>query len=74
MANDLERLERTEKLRQIMAADIARDLRTTLSNVVGYLEAISGDMIKTGMATIALLIEEVNLLLASQMTFNNSPR
>jgi signal transduction histidine kinase len=55
-------LERTEKLRRDMAADVAHELRTPLSNVSGYLEAIRDDMIKPDTATIASLSEEVDLL------------
>jgi signal transduction histidine kinase len=59
MADDL---ERTEKLRRNMVADIAHELRTPLSNVSGYLEAIRDDVIKPDPSTIASLSEEVDLL------------
>jgi signal transduction histidine kinase len=59
MAGDL---ERTEKLRRNMVADVAHELRTPLSNVAGYLEAIRDDVIKPDPATIASLSEEVDLL------------
>ena len=59
MADDL---ERTEKLRRNMVADIAHELRTPLSNVSGYLEAIRDEVIKPEPSTIASLSEEVDLL------------
>jgi signal transduction histidine kinase len=59
MAGDL---ERTEKLRRNMVADVAHELRTPLSNVAGYLEAIRDEVIKPDPATIASLSEEVELL------------
>jgi signal transduction histidine kinase len=59
MANDL---ERTEKLKTNMVADIAHELRTPLSNVSGYLEAIRDGVVKPDTATISSLSEEVDLL------------
>jgi signal transduction histidine kinase len=59
MASDLQRVE---KLRRNMVADIAHELRTPLSNVSGYLEAIRDDVIKPEPAVIASLSEEVDLL------------
>ncbi len=59
MATDL---ERTEKLRRNMVADVAHELRTPLSNVAGYLEAIRDEVVKPDTATIASLSEEVDLL------------
>jgi signal transduction histidine kinase len=55
-------LEHTEKLRRNMVADVAHELRTPLSNVYGYLEAIRDDVVKPDKATIASLSEEVSLL------------
>jgi signal transduction histidine kinase len=55
-------LEHTEKLRRNMVADVAHELRTPLSNVSGYLEAIRDDVVKPDKATIASLSEEVALL------------
>jgi signal transduction histidine kinase len=49
MATDL---ERTEKLRRNMVADVAHELRTPLSNVSGYLEAIRDGVVKPDAATI----------------------
>jgi signal transduction histidine kinase len=59
MADDL---ERNEKLRRDMVADVAHELRTPLSNIAGYLEAIRDDVIKPDKATIASLSEETALL------------
>lgn len=59
MASDL---ERTEKLRRDMVADIAHELRTPLSNVSGYLEAIRDEVVTPDAATISSLSEEVDLL------------
>ena len=59
MADDL---ERAEKLRRDLIADTAHELRTPLSNVRGYLEAIRDDVVKPDAATINSLYEEVTLL------------
>jgi signal transduction histidine kinase len=55
-------LERIETLRKNMVADVAHELRTPLSNVAGYLEAIRDEVVKPDKATIASLSEEVDLL------------
>ena len=59
MASDL---ERAEKLRQNMVADVAHELRTPLANVRGYLEALRDGVIKPDTETIRSLDEEANLL------------
>jgi signal transduction histidine kinase len=59
MASDL---ERAEKLRQNLVADIAHELRTPLSNVRGYLEAIRDGIKKPDEAIIRSLDEEAALL------------
>jgi len=59
MAVDLERIE---KLRRNMVADVAHELRTPLSNVSGYLEAVSDGIVAPDKETISSLREEVNLL------------
>jgi signal transduction histidine kinase len=59
MAADLERIE---KLRKNMVADVAHELRTPLTNVAGYLEAIRDEVVQPDKATIASLSEEVDLL------------
>jgi signal transduction histidine kinase len=59
MASDL---ERAEKLRQNMVADVAHELRTPLSNVWGYLEALRDGVIKPDAETIRSLYEEASLL------------
>jgi signal transduction histidine kinase len=55
-------LERAEKLRQNMVADVAHELRTPLSNVQGYLEALRDGVIKPNAETIRSLSEEATLL------------
>jgi signal transduction histidine kinase len=59
MASDL---ERAEKLRQNMVADVAHELRTPLSNIRGYLEALRDGVIKPDAETIRSLSEEATLL------------
>jgi signal transduction histidine kinase len=59
MASDL---EHTEKLRRDMVADVAHELRTPLSNLRGYLEAIRDKVIKPDAKTIRSLNEEAMLL------------
>jgi signal transduction histidine kinase len=59
MAEDL---ERTERLRRNMVADIAHELRTPLSNLSGYLEAIRDGLIQPDEATVASLSEEATAL------------
>jgi signal transduction histidine kinase len=51
-------LERTERLRRNMVADVAHELRTPLSNLKGYLEAINDGVIKPDKSTIKSLNEE----------------
>jgi signal transduction histidine kinase len=59
MADDLERAER---LRRNMVADVAHELRTPLSNLSGYLEAISDGVLKPDKAAISSLREEATTL------------
>ncbi len=59
MANDLERME---QLRRNMVADAAHELRTPLSNIRGYLEAIRDGVVTPDTATIHSLQEEAILL------------
>jgi signal transduction histidine kinase len=59
MASDL---ERAEKLRQNMVADVAHELRTPLSNIQGYLEALRDGVMKPDKETIRSLHEEASLL------------
>jgi signal transduction histidine kinase len=59
MATDL---ERTERLRRNMVADIAHELRTPLSNLKGYLEAVSDGLVKPDKDTIRSLNEEAMIL------------
>jgi signal transduction histidine kinase len=55
-------LESIQRLRQNMVADIAHELRTPLSNLKGYLEAINDGVIKPNKATIHSLNEEAAVL------------
>ncbi|MFC2052399.1 sensor histidine kinase [Chloroflexota bacterium] len=55
-------LEHIEYLRQNMVADIAHELRTPLSNIRGYLEAIRDGVAKADEDTIRTLDEEATLL------------
>ncbi|HEY4711987.1 MAG TPA: ATP-binding protein, partial [Dehalococcoidia bacterium] len=59
MATDL---ERAEQLRRNLIADVAHELRTPLSNIRGYLEAIRDRVMKPNAATIRSLNEEAVLL------------
>jgi signal transduction histidine kinase len=59
MAGDL---ERAENLRQNMVADVAHELRTPLSNIQGYLEALRDGVMKPDKETIRSLYEEALLL------------
>lgn len=59
MASDL---ERTEELRRNLVADAAHELRTPLSNIRGYLEAIRDGVITPDATTIQSISEEVALL------------
>jgi len=59
MAGDL---EHAEKLRQNLVADVAHELRTPLSNIQGYLEAVDDEVVAPDSATIHSLREEVTLL------------
>lgn len=55
-------LEHAEQLRRNLVADVAHELRTPLSNIQGYLEAIHDGLIKPDAATIRSLNEEAALL------------
>lgn len=59
MATDL---ENDEQLRRNLVADVAHELRTPLSNIQGYLEAIRDGVMKADAATIQSLNEEALLL------------
>jgi len=59
MAGDL---ERAEKLRRNMVADVAHELRTPLSNIRGYLEAIQDRVVEPDTNTIRSLNEEAVFL------------
>ena len=55
-------LARLEQLRRNMTADVAHELRTPLSNVRGYLEAIQDGVVQPDERVIASLYEETMLL------------
>ncbi|HET9496672.1 MAG TPA: ATP-binding protein [Chloroflexia bacterium] len=55
-------LERLEQLRRGMVSDIAHELRTPLSNIRGYLEAMRDGVTRPDAALIASLHEEALLL------------
>ena len=55
-------LERDEQLRQHMVSDIAHELRSPLTNVRGYLEAINDGIMKPDSATITSIYDETVLL------------
>jgi signal transduction histidine kinase len=57
-----EGLTRLEQLRQNMVTDVAHELRTPLSNVRGYLEALRDGVVEPTPETIALVYEEAMLL------------
>jgi len=59
MAEDL---ERTERLRRNMVADVAHELRTPLSNIQGHLEAIRDGLLPAEPATFDSIYEEALLL------------
>jgi len=59
MATDL---EYAEQLRRNLVADVAHELRTPLSNIQGYLEAIRDEVIKPDASIIGSLNEEAVLL------------
>jgi len=55
-------LAHAEQLRRNLVADVAHELRTPLSNIQGYLEAIRDRVMKPNAATIHSLNEEAALL------------
>ncbi len=60
--NMTDELQKMEQFRRNLVADIAHELRTPLSNIRGYLEAISDGLIQPDLKTITSLNEEVSLL------------
>ena len=54
-----ENLEKIEKLRKNMVADIAHELRTPLTNLRGYLEGLSDSVITPSPETFRMLEQEV---------------
>lgn len=57
-----EELARTDEIRRNVVADIAHELRTPLSNIRGYVEAIRDGLAKPDTATLDSVHEEVLLL------------
>ena len=57
-----EGLTRLEQLRQNMVTDVAHELRTPLSNVRGYLEALRDGVVEPTPETIASVYEEAMML------------
>jgi signal transduction histidine kinase len=55
-------LEKMDQFRRNLVTDIAHELRTPLSNIRGYLEAINDGLIQPDTKTITSLSEEVSLL------------
>ena len=55
-------LAATEELRRTLVADVAHELRTPLSNIRGYLEAMRDGMLSADKATLGSMHEEVLLL------------
>ena len=55
-------LETSEKLKKNLIADVAHELRTPVSSIRGYLEAIQDDVIQPDSATIGLLDRQAQLL------------
>jgi signal transduction histidine kinase len=55
-------LQRDEQLRRHMVSDIAHELRSPLTNVRGYLEAIKDGLLKPDTATISSIYDETILL------------
>ena len=59
MAEDL---ARTEEIRRNLVADVAHELRTPLSNIRGYVEAMQDGVVKADGVTFSSIHEEVLLL------------
>lgn len=55
-------LEKNEQLRRNMVADVAHELRTPITNLKGYLEAINDGLVQPDEATIRSLNEEAGSL------------
>jgi two-component system, OmpR family, sensor histidine kinase BaeS len=56
-----EALERAEQDQRRLVADVAHELRTPLSNIQGYLEAVQDGVVAPGPEVVASLYEEVQL-------------
>lgn len=58
----VESVTKQEQLRKNMVSDIAHELRTPLSNILGYLEAANDGLISPNQALVSNLFEEATLL------------
>lgn len=52
-------LEQIESLRKTMVADVAHDLRTPLTNLRGYLEALNDEVLPPSQETLQILQDEI---------------
>ncbi len=52
-------LEKVEKLRKTMVADVAHELRTPLTNLRGYLEALNDEVLPPSRDTFTMLQQEI---------------
>lgn len=57
-----ETLARNEKLRRNMVSDIAHELRTPMTNIRGYIEAVQDGIVEADSGTMELIYEEVMLM------------
>ena len=55
-------MARTEEIRRSLVADVAHELRTPVSNIRGYLEAMRDGLVSADAATLDSMHEEVTLL------------
>ena len=61
--NDMaERRERLEQLRRAMVSDIAHEMRTPVSNIRGWLEAVEDGVAAPDRRLLSSLLEEATLL------------
>jgi len=57
-------LEKVEKLRKTMVADVAHELRTPLTNLRGYLEALNDGIMSPSQETFTMLQQEIMRLVS----------
>ena len=58
----VESVTKQEQLRKNMVSDVAHELRTPLSNILGYLEAANDGLVTPNQALVSNLFEEATLL------------